>query len=199
MMQYDFPHQTRTHYMGIIINEINWLSNLLEDYLSSERMEAGWHVYHKTYVPLVELIRQVSEQWNMKSSHLIQVNSEAEDVFVYADQNRIAQVFNNLISNAIKYSPGKNLVDIDIQEEEEFMAVCVRDYGMGVPQNLYDRLFEKFYRVDHPKYRQITGTGLGLYITRKIVEDHGGQISVASVLGQGTMFKLTIPKPDSIE
>ncbi|WP_410997059.1 ATP-binding protein [Paenibacillus sp. TH7-28] len=195
LMQYDISPQNRRRYMEIIFAEGKRLSNLLEDVLDNERLESGVLNYHKTYVPLMELIYEVAERWNLKSSHLIHVDSEVEDAFIYADRIRITQVFDNLISNALKYSPGKELVSIRIAEEAGDYVIEVTDCGIGIPAEMHARLFDKFFRAGHSGSRQIKGNGLGLYIVKKIVTDHGGTISVTSEVGRGSTFRLHMPKP----
>lgn len=195
LMQYDISAENRRRYMEIIFAEGNRLSHLLEDVLDSERLESGGYNYHKTYVPLIELIHEVTERWNLKSSHLIKVDSEVEDVFIYADRFRMSQVFDNLISNAIKYSPGKPLVLIRIAEEAGYYIIEVTDYGIGIPAEMHARLFDKFYRAGHSGSRQIKGSGVGLYVVKKIATDHGGTISVTSEVGRGSTFRLRMPKP----
>lgn len=199
LMQYDVPAQNRQRYMEIIFAEGNRLSNLLEDFLDSEQMESGMLNYHKTYVPLVELIQEVSERWNLKSLQLINVRSDLDDAFIYADRIKITQVFDNLINNAIKYSPSNENILIRIAEEEGCYVIDVRDYGIGIPEEMHEKLFDKFFRVGHSKSHQITGSGLGLYIAKKIVTDHGGTISLTSYLGRGSTFHLRLPKPINLE
>ncbi|WP_178075866.1 sensor histidine kinase [Paenibacillus oralis] len=199
LMQYDITEQNRRRYMEIIFAEGNRLSNLLEDVVDSERLESGVFNYHKTYVPLVELIHEAAERWNLKSSQLIHVDSEVEDAFIYADRIRITQVFDNLINNALKYSPGKEVIRIRIAEEAGCYVIEVTDYGIGIPAEMHARLFDKFYRVSHSGSRQIKGSGLGLYIVKKIVTDHGGTITLTSEVGRGSTFRLRMPKPDHLD
>ncbi|WP_374019385.1 ATP-binding protein [Paenibacillus thiaminolyticus] len=199
LMQYDISVQNRKRYMEVISAEGNRLSNLLEVFLDSEQLESGILNYHKTYVSLVELIQEVSERWNLKSSHLINVRSEVDDAFIYADRIRITQVFDNLINNAIKYTPSNEIILIRIAEEGGCYVIDVRDYGIGIPKEMHDKLFDKFFRVSNSKSHQITGSGLGLYIAKKIVTDHGGNISLTSYLGRGSTFHLRMPKPANLE
>ncbi|WP_019910323.1 PAS domain-containing sensor histidine kinase [Paenibacillus sp. HW567] len=197
LMQHDLSEKNRMRFLEIISAEGNRLSNLLDDLLDIEQMESLQLTYHKTYVSLVELVQKMAEQWNLKSSHYVYAHFEVEDAFVYADQSRLIQVLYNLLSNAKKYSPGQNRVDIHVGEDGPFFFVEVKDYGMGIPEELHERLFTKYYRVEQAG--QIQGRGLGLYISKQIVEDHEGSLSVTSVPEQGSVFRLCLPKPSHLE
>jgi signal transduction histidine kinase len=110
-----------------------------------------------------------------------------------ADQQRIQQVLVNLLGNAIKFSgPGKSIV-VSAQRVNGSVSVSVRDEGPGIPADAIPRLFDKFYRVRGPSGGPSNGTGLGLYITKQIVNAHGGQIDVRSEVGGGSEFYFTLP------
>ncbi|WP_434749402.1 ATP-binding protein [Paenibacillus amylolyticus] len=198
MLMYDLPASQRKEFMETISSEGKRLSSLLDDVLDIQRLDNEGMTYHMIYVPLVELVEGVAEQWNMKSSQRIYVHAFNGDLFAYADQNRIVQVLHNLIGNAVKYSPGADRIDVTLWEEEGALCIDVRDYGIGIAESEKDLLFNKFYRVDNSDHRQIGGTGLGLYISRKIVEDHHGSLTFMSVPGKGSTFKVRLPKQDVV-
>jgi signal transduction histidine kinase len=100
----------------------------------------------------------------------------------------------NLIENAIKYSPGGGRVEVRLADEPDQATIEVRDEGLGIPPSEQDRIFEKFYRLDAEMTRGIGGSGLGLYISREIVEQMGGTLSVDSVPGTGSTFAVTLPR-----
>lgn len=198
MMMYDLPATQRQQFMETISSEGSRLSSLLDDVLDIQRLDNDGMTYHKTYVPLLELVEGVAEQWNIQSIQRIYVHAFNGDFFAYADQNRMVQVLHNLIGNAVKYSPGADRIDITLWEEKEWLCIDVRDYGIGIPENVQDLLFTKFYRVDNSDHRQIGGTGLGLYISRKIVEDHQGTLTFISAPLKGSTFKVRLPKQDEL-
>jgi signal transduction histidine kinase len=99
-----------------------------------------------------------------------------------------------LISNAIKYSPGSQTVEIDLSTSEDVVAVRVRDHGLGIPHEQLDRIFDRFYRVPDLNQRAIPGLGVGLYIVAEIVKHHGGTITVDSEIGKGSTFTVTLPR-----
>lgn len=109
------------------------------------------------------------------------------------DAERLRQVFDNLISNAIKYSPQAQSVDIYLSRCADIVTVQVRDYGLGIPLAQRDRIFERFYRVSGENRKYLPGLGMGLYITREIVVQHGGTINVESQEGNGSIFSITLP------
>jgi len=112
---------------------------------------------------------------------------------VQADPKNIEEILNNLISNAINYSPEGGNVTVTAQGLGEYMEIKVEDTGVGISPEELPKIFDKFYRVKHPKTRKVTGTGLGLAIVKGIVDAHQGTIDVESVVGKGTIFKILLP------
>jgi len=112
---------------------------------------------------------------------------------VWADRIRLSQIFDNLIENAIKFSPQGGTITVRLCNGQGHVRADVIDEGIGIPQDKQSRIFERFYQVDGSSTRQFGGTGLGLAIVQEIVEAHGGTISVASELGAGSTFSFTIP------
>jgi len=112
---------------------------------------------------------------------------------VQADPKSIEEIFNNLITNAISYSPDGGRVTVTAHGQGEYMEIKVKDTGVGIPTEELPKIFDKFYRVKHPKTRQVMGTGLGLAIVRGVVEAHHGSIDVESTQDQGTTFRILLP------
>ena len=110
-----------------------------------------------------------------------------------ADEKRLRQVFDNLISNAIKYSPEGGHIEVGAKEEAGRVVAYVRDEGVGIPEDEQATIFERFYRVDSSLRRATQGAGLGLYLARAIIRAHGGDIWVQSAPGQGSTFYFTLP------
>ncbi|MCK5083158.1 MAG: ATP-binding protein, partial [Candidatus Omnitrophica bacterium] len=113
---------------------------------------------------------------------------------VKIDEASIAQVLLNLIDNGIKYSQEKGSVTISSQEKDSFICINISDTGIGIPEEDIERIFERFYRVDKARSRQLGSTGLGLAIVKHIIQAHGGEVSVQSQLGKGSTFSFTLPK-----
>jgi two-component system phosphate regulon sensor histidine kinase PhoR len=121
------------------------------------------------------------------------VCSSGELAPIQADPKNMEDIFNNLISNAINYSPGGGQVTVKAQRRGDWIEITVQDCGVGIPPDELPKIFDKFYRVKHPKTRNVLGTGLGLAIVKGIVEAHHGTIDVESVLDKGTTFKILLP------
>ena len=100
----------------------------------------------------------------------------------------------NLLDNAIKYNQEKGSVTVSAKEQGDFIHVAVSDTGIGIPEKDLNRIFERFYRVDKARSRELGGTGLGLSIVKHIVQEHKGQVAVESVIGRGSTFSFTVPK-----
>jgi len=112
---------------------------------------------------------------------------------VLGDPQRLSQVFDNLIGNAIKFSPSGGVVSVRLRAEDQVVRAEISDQGIGIPADKLDRVWERFYQVDGATTRRFSGTGLGLAIVKKLVEAHGGQVGVQSVVNQGSTFYFTVP------
>ena len=140
-----------------------------------------------------KVISELRQQAEYKS---IMLNTEIPNDIpnILADEVRVAQVLLNLIDNAIKYTQESGKVTISAADHNSYVQVSVSDSGDGIPEKDLPRIFERFYRVDKARSRQLGGTGLGLSIVKHIVQAHRGEVFVKSILGQGSTFSFTIPK-----
>ena len=114
------------------------------------------------------------------------------------DRELLGTAVRNLIENAIRYSPENTKVGIGITQRDDTIKISVKDQGPGIPEDEQDRIFERFYRVDPARSRQTGGTGLGLSIVKHVMAQHGGEITLWSVPGEGSTFTLTIPAVDRV-
>jgi two-component system phosphate regulon sensor histidine kinase PhoR len=130
----------------------------------------------------------------LKKKNVEVKNELPANLFVKADENRIEQVFTNLIDNAVKFNKEKGAIRIYAQEENGKIKVFVEDSGIGIPDKDIPRIFERFYRVDKARSRELGGTGLGLSIVKHIVELHRGMVGVESTEDFGSKFWITLPK-----
>jgi signal transduction histidine kinase len=186
--------EKRAEFLLIIDDEADRLTELIDNLLDSSRLETG--ILSMTIEPTkiapvvrdsINRIQGVHQEMKITS----ELNPDLPIVAI--DSTRIAQVLNNMLSNAYKYAPGSDVI-IRCQPQENMILVEVKDNGPGIPSDHLAHLFERFYRV--PSNSTARGTGLGLYISRKIIEAHGGEIGVMSELGVGTQFYFTIPAAD---
>ena len=113
---------------------------------------------------------------------------------IVGDRRQLVSAIGNLVENAVKYSEVGSAVEVSAQDAGEWVEFRVKDFGLGIPSRDLDRVFERFYRVDRARSRDTGGTGLGLAIVRHVANNHGGEVSVTSIEGEGSIFSLKIPK-----
>ncbi len=126
------------------------------------------------------------------STHSIEI-LESPELLVEADKDRLSQVIINLLTNAIKYSPGQNRVIVRVWTDNNKLFISVEDFGIGMASTEYDRIFERFYRAANVETHAATGFGIGLFIVKEIVTQHQGKVWVESKKGEGSVFTFYIP------
>jgi signal transduction histidine kinase len=190
-----------------IIHQVNRMNELIGRLLDFSRIENGQLQLNLTpEVNLTELARRVIEQQStVNDQHQLQLKVSNSPIFVTCDEARLEQVLNNLVSNAIKYSPSNTLITIGVEEcyqnqrlalpdeSRQTALIWVRDQGYGISPEDQARLFERFFRVRSQENTKIEGLGLGLYISHEIVSQHGGQMWVESEPGAGSTFYVALP------
>jgi signal transduction histidine kinase/CheY-like chemotaxis protein len=190
----ELDESQRQQFLTVIVEEGRRLTAMINDFLDLQRMESGRQEINPRAVGLRTLLEQAVALAGEDSARPIRLTIREPLPPVRADEDRILQVLTNLLSNARKYSPQGGAVELEASERDGQVTVSVRDRGLGIPREAQSRLFEKFYRVDNSDRRQIKGTGLGLTISRKIVEAHGGRIWAESEgVGLGSRFSFTLP------
>lgn len=189
----DFDSETRRHYLGIIDAQARRLAELIDDFLDVRRIEEGRFERAQELVDMVTLLREEAQLYSLQSpKHELAVEVGPKPLPVLGNPDRLRQVIGNLISNAIKYSPQGGIVEISAEAENGSVRVEVRDEGMGIPLSQQPQIFTKFFRAEAAA-SGITGTGLGLAVSRDIVESHGGRIGFTSTEGEGTTFFVELP------
>lgn len=184
--------KSRLEFLRIIDDEADRLRELIDNLLDSSRLESGTLSMTRETGQIASVLRDsVSRAQSMYDRLEIDLRLESDLPVVDMDATRIAQVLDNLISNAVKYAPDSQ-ISIAARPANGVIEVEVRDHGPGIQPEHMAHLFERFYRVPEGN-RSTRGTGLGLYICRKIIEAHGGDIGVDSEPGIGTTFRFTIP------
>ncbi|MBI4787525.1 MAG: PAS domain-containing protein [Chloroflexi bacterium] len=192
---------TQRDFLRIIEEEADRLTEIIDNLLDMSQLEAGALRVEKEPIQLRTLIREVVDEMRMSTeAHWFVVDLPAELPLVLADARRIRQVLHNLVENAIKYSKGGQIT-VACQLEKEQVIVGVADQGEGIPAQFLDQVFERFFQIDGASTRRVGGSGLGLSISRGIVEAHGGRIWAESKAGQGSVFRFTLPlvAPDTGE
>ena len=176
--------------------KLEGLLELINDLLDVAKMEAGQRHLEQTPLHLEEVLADVAELLKAKAQDqkISLVLSVPPDLpVICADRRGLEEIFTNLVSNAINYSPDGGEVRIAAQARGPCLEVLVSDHGVGIAPEEIDKIFTKFYRAKDPKTRHIVGTGLGLAIVKAMVEAHHGNIEVASEAGAGTTFKILLP------
>jgi len=188
--------ETARQFLQIIARHADRMTKLVSDLLALSKWESDG--YRPTFAPvhLRSLVNNSLETFHDiigKKGLNLQVDIP-EPCSVRADEKGLEQVFINLLDNAVKFTPEGGRIAISAAEEDAFMKIAVSDTGIGIPSNDISRIFERFYRVDKDRSRELGGTGLGLSIVKHIVQAHGGQVWEESQIGHGSTFYLTIPK-----
>jgi signal transduction histidine kinase len=188
----DLPIESRQEFMQTIMDQTDDLARLANDTLLISRMETGEIQYEWREVELAPLILEAVPLG--LSRHSVVTDVPADLPAIVADGDRIKQVVTNLLSNAVKYSPEGGAITVRVRERGgQHVIIEVADQGLGIPSDQVGRLFQKFERVRSNEHLRVSGTGLGLYICRKIAEGHGGQIWVESEAGRGSTFSILLP------
>lgn len=172
------------------------LSDLVQDLLQLGRIEAGQEAFQLERVCVADVVRTAVEaqQPVAGSKHVsIAVHAAAEDLFAIADHNGLQTIMNNLIGNAVKYTPDGGEIQVRWNRAEDQVRIDVIDSGVGISTEHLPRIFERFYRVDEARSRDIGGTGLGLSIVKHLVGEFGGSVSVTSQPGEGSTFSVFLP------
>ncbi|RMH00895.1 MAG: PAS domain S-box protein [Chloroflexi bacterium] len=183
--------------LTVIEEEADNLNDLIDNLLEASRLQAGtFSLEISDEVMLPKLAASVARKWqNQTSKHTFRLDFPPDFPPVWGDERRLTQVLNNLVSNAIKYSPDGGEILIKGEVHPEHVTVSVRDQGIGIPEHEQHRIFQKFARLDNALSRKTEGTGLGLYLTKAIVEAHNGRIWFTSNhKSPGTTFTFSLPR-----
>ncbi|MEW9051712.1 MAG: two-component system histidine kinase PnpS [Neobacillus sp.] len=189
--------ETLEAFLSIINKESDRLQSLIQDLLDLSKIEHQEFRLHIQKVNLVTLLKDVNTMLD-KKAYAKEINLSLEctlnDLYIQGDFDRLKQIFINLITNAILYTPAKGDVKVSIVDHGKKVAVHVIDTGVGIAANEIPRIFERFYRVDRARSRDSGGTGLGLAIVKHLVEAHHGHITVRSKVGEGSEFIIVLQK-----
>ncbi len=199
MLNRDIPAEKQREFLTIIHNEAIRLTNLINDFLDLQRMEAGRQPYNFQGVDLGQLLREAAGLFTREGEkYQMQLALPDSLLPVQADADHLHQVLTNLLSNAVKFSPQGGVITVGARQEKTNVVVWVADQGVGIPPEAMPKLFSKFFRVENQETRQIGGTGLGLALVKEIVEAHGGRVWADSEPGVGSTFSFTLPIVDRI-
>ena len=192
----DDPENNR-RFLSIIQKNATRMHRLIDDILELSAIEAGNVELHRERVPLRALVEDVINSLSAAAAaRKIEVkNLVSSQRQVFADPHRLMQMLTNLIDNAIKFNRDGGEVAITLSNHDRD-RIIVSDTGEGIPSHHLDRLFERFYRADRARSRELGGTGLGLAIVKHLAKSHGGEVTVRSQIGEGTEFTIELPRHD---
>lgn len=182
-------------FLEVTQNETERMIRMVNDLLHLSKMDNKEHQLQKERADFIQLFHHVIDRFEMNSPEHIEIARELpnEKLFVWIDQDKLIQVIDNIISNAIKYSPEGGKVTCRVIKQRHQIMVSVTDEGMGIAYDKLEKIFERFYRVDKARTRKLGGTGLGLAISKELVEAHHGKIWAKSKEGKGTTILFTLP------
>ena len=187
-------------YLKSIDHSTDRLAMLVDNLLDTSRMEAGLLKLEKHSTSLVKLIETITTEAKLRANrHEILTRIDKEIPNINIDAKRIRQVLDNLINNAIKYSPPDTKVTITAKKSGDKVILSVTDRGSGIPPEELKNVFDRMYRIEQRLYSGVDGLGLGLYICRRLVEAHGGKIWVESTIGKGSTVFFTLPLDNKIK
>lgn len=187
---------TSERFLKIIAEETSRLGRLVEDILTLGEIEQGVALVKKEKIDLASELPVILERFKPRlQENKIEVENRVsgKPLFLSGDRDKIHQVFVNLIDNAIKFNKPEGKILLTVDQKSEGVTITIEDTGTGIPEEAMGRIFERFFRADKARSKELGGTGLGLAIVKHIMEAHGGHASCQSVLGQGSRFSIFFP------
>jgi len=187
---------TTKEFVGIIDAETDRMSRLVQDLLKLSRMEYNQESWKKSLVNPGEILESVYRKLRIRANEKnqrIKINIDENTNKVFFDKEGLEQILQNIIANSIKYTKVNGKINISCYNEENNVVILVEDNGIGIPEEDMGRIFERFYRVDKARSRDMGGTGLGLAIAKHIADDHKSKIEINSQVNVGTQVKISIP------
>ncbi len=183
------------NFVRLIARSIEHMRHLIDDLLDLAKIESGIELHlqpvgvRNLLQDCIEGLKPLAESKAMQ----VEVDVTADLPSISGDPSRLQQIFNNLVGNAVKYTPQEGKVRVSVEQLDRNLRFIVKDNGIGISPEDQAHIFDRFYRVRRPETENIEGTGLGLAIVKKLIEAHNGQIGLESSLGEGTTFYVTLP------
>ncbi|KON83268.1 histidine kinase [Rossellomorea marisflavi] len=182
-------------FLDVTQNETERMIRLVNDLLQLSKMDSKDYRFNRDWMDFIGFFHKIIDRFEMSKNQDVRFVRILPDqaLFVEIDQDKITQVLDNIISNALKYSPEGGTITFIVEEKNGFIEISISDQGLGIPKDNLGKIFERFYRVDKARTRQMGGTGLGLAIAKEMITAHGGDIWADSVEGKGTTITFTLP------
>jgi signal transduction histidine kinase len=187
------PEDRIRQFYARVNRQIDRLERMVFDFLDAARIEAGRLELLVEVCDMRDIARATIDLFEPTApAHQLSLMAPSDPVRVSCDPARVEQVLNNLVSNAIKYSPRGGQIAVAVKPREDVVLLSVADEGVGIPADEIEHIFEPFRRTGTSK-ESVPGVGLGLFVARRIVESHGGRITVESTVGRGSTFHVQLP------
>lgn len=199
LLEGGYDEETQTKFLNVIASESRRMARLVTDLLTLSRYDSNKKKTQKEAFDLGELVKRCQEKLAIeikKKGHKVNCFVTADVPLVYADKDDIERVVLNILTNSIKYTPDNGEIKIYVGFVYNDAYIKVFDNGIGIPEDDLSRIFERFYRVDKARTREMGGTGLGLSIAKEILDKNGGSIDIKSKVGEGTEVVIRIPTKD---
>lgn len=194
----NLPEDKKERYLETALRQTERINRLFKDLMTLQRYESDSYFIEKKPFDIQIVLESIEEIFkNRAAEKNLELNIDKKSVTVYADPNKIEQVLENLVSNAIKYT-SEGYVNVSLAESDDHLKIEVSDSGIGISKNHLARLFDRFYRTDKARSRDKGGTGLGLAVVKSILTAHGSKIHVESQPGKGSRFWFVIEKPTQV-
>ena len=199
----DAPDEMKAQFFDVILNETDRMTRIVKDLLSLSKLDSAkmdWKNENFSLKKSVENAYRAIELEARRRGQKLTMSIDASLPSFYGDRERIEQVLMNLLSNAVKYTPDNGKIEFSAEKtDDNFAKITVKDNGIGIPEKDIPRLFERFYRVDKARSREMGGTGLGLAIAKEIIEHYGGEIKLESEFEKGTRVSVFLPLETTVE
>jgi two-component system sensor histidine kinase VicK len=186
-------------FLGVVREETERMIRLVNDLLNLSKLENGSGTINLHWINFGKFFNKIIDRFEMTKDRQVTFKREIPEtpILVEIDPDKINQVIDNIISNALKYSPEGGQISFKVQVLEKSIEVSIRDQGMGIPKGNVEKIFQRFYRVDKARSRKLGGTGLGLAIAKQIITSHQGNIFARSIEGVGTTIIFSLPYENS--
>jgi two-component system, OmpR family, sensor histidine kinase VicK len=188
-------------FLEVTQTETERMIRLVTDLLQLSKLDSRDYLLSKEWINFIPYFHRIIDRFELTKNQNVSFNRKLPEypIFVDIDVDKMTQVLDNIISNALKYSPEGGQVTFSVEEELNFIIVSIADEGVGIPSENIDNIFERFFRVDKARTRKLGGTGLGLAIAKEMVNAHGGGIWATSEEGKGTVISFSLPYERSEE
>ncbi|GAA4456108.1 sensor histidine kinase [Rurimicrobium arvi] len=193
LQRHQLDEERKAKLLGKCIDEADRLNELCNNVLLASRVEGGQYAGQRSMEDISEVVQKAFLVYSGRYPDRFHLKSADADVRVETDASLLELVLNNLLENAIKYTPSSTPIELEIGATPQKVSICVKDRGNGIPDGEKKKIFDKFYRIGNEDTRKTKGTGLGLYLSKKIIRQLGGELLVKDNKPSGTVFEIQLP------